>query len=467
MTARELKNYFKGQFQIPPTSGRDSSDITLERFSPSDLSEKIWQYHVCLDHVEKCINSAHESFSKWKSFEVAERRKHLDLFVKKLEEQKDELVETLSLENGQPLDTNRKELELVINQSPDLLDLYEKELKATDHSVSNPRGPAVLIGSFSHPFFFTQRFLLANLICGNPIVLKPSEKVSLTIEKIVSCLHQSEFPSGVINLIHGQGGGEVSRRLVKDKRFRVVFFTGSREVGLSLYELATTDLERAVSFSLSQKNICLLAPHFSEEKALTELINACYQSSGQDCTRTSLVFIPKENAQDFVEKFHQESKKLIIDQPKKNSFMGPLIDQQSADNFVLFMGMAKREGYEEIMRGKQLDRTPRGHFVSPSIHYSEQFKDKSHFLQENLLGPSVTFLAYGNFEEAISMANSIELPSLISLYGATESEIKLAQSSLDTSTLLVDKPTTAVLESLNTSLRVFDICRKKLCVVKN
>lgn len=467
MTTVELKNYFDGKFQAPPTSGRDSSDVTLERFNPADLSEKIWQYHVCLPHVEKCIDSAYAGFSLWKQTALGQRKKLLENYLRKLEEQKEDLAQTISLENGQPLEVNKEELELILRQGPSILEHYEKELSPREGLISNPRGPAVLIGSFSRPFFFTQRFLLANLMSGNTVIVKPSEKVSLSLEKMISCLHQAEFPTGVVNLIHGQGSGEISRRLIKDKRLRVIFFTGSREVGLSLHELATIDLERSVSFSLSQKNICLLAPQFDEEKVLKDLPKACYQLSGQDCTGTSLVLIPIEKAQNFIERFHQESKKLIIDHPTKSPFMGPLIDQQAADNYVLFMGMAKREGYDEIMRGKQLERTPRGCYVSPSIHYCESLKEKSHFLQANLLGPNVTFLAYKNFDKAISMANTIELPSLISLYGANEQEREKAQALLDTNILLENLPTTSVLESSPMNTQVLELCRKKLFLEKN
>ena len=72
--------------------------------------------------------------------------------------------------------------------------------------------------------------------------------------------------------------------------------------------------------------------------------------------------------------------------------MGPLIDKQAADNYLLFMGMAKREGAQEIMRGKVLEKKYPGYYVSPSIHYFDKADSSSHFLTSELFGPNTCFL---------------------------------------------------------------------------
>jgi succinylglutamic semialdehyde dehydrogenase len=88
--------------------------------------------------------------------------------------------------------------------------------------------------------------------------------------------------------------------------------------------------------------------------------------------------------------------------------MGPLVDQASLDAYLLFMGMAKREKIEEIMRGKQLDKPKKGYYVSPSIHLSEKWNNDSMFLQSEIFGPNVTFIPYDSIEEGIQIANSTE-----------------------------------------------------------
>ena len=120
-------------------------------------------------HAQKALDSAALGFEVWKNTSLSERKKFLENYLKKLEEQKEDLAQTLTLENGQPLNLNRNEIEIVLKQGPSLLHLLETELNETAHSLSIPRGPAVSIGSFCRPIFFTQRLVTP----GRVIVVKP------------------------------------------------------------------------------------------------------------------------------------------------------------------------------------------------------------------------------------------------------------------------------------------------------
>ena len=93
---------------------------------------------------------------------------------------------------------------------------------------------------------------------------------------------------------------------------------------------------------------------------MPELLKACFMTTGQRCVSTSLVPIHESIADEFIEKFHSFTKRIIIDHPtefKETPFMGPLIDEFSQKNYLNYMGMAKREGFEEIMRGKQIEKS--------------------------------------------------------------------------------------------------------------
>ncbi len=461
-----LNNYFDGQFQNAPTQGRESPDQKIALFSPADLNIKVWENQVCFAHVENILNSAQHGFEMWRKSALSDRKKLLDNYLNFLTEKKEELAKTLTLENGQPFAVNLVEVELVLRQSPELLKLFEQELTSQKDRHFQARGPALLIGSFIRPIYFTQRFLLANLFCGNSLIFKPSEKVGLTVQKMVECLNQVHFPTGTINLIHGQRDGEISRRLLKDRRLKVIFFTGTNEVGYPLYDLASSDLERSLSFSLARKNVCLLEKGFDQKKVLPELQQAAYSLTGQDCLKTSVAFIHKNDKDAFIDLFHEESKKLSINHPDQNPFMGPLIDQRAMDNYILHMGMAKREGFEEIMRGKHLERNQKGHYVTPSIHSSDSFIEKSRFLQSDLLGPNLTFITYSDLDEAINMSNRLEFPSLVSLYSSDPATVARCQEKLETSLLLVNRPTHSAIEHLGLTTQVFNLCHRAVDIVK-
>jgi succinylglutamic semialdehyde dehydrogenase len=265
--------------------------------------------------------------------------------------------------------------------------------------------------------------LINTLLAGNSAILKPSEKTSFTIQLLTDCFHKAGFPSGVVNLIHGSGDGEMTKRLLKEKSIKGVFFTGTTEIGKKIIELTHQDLSKMVSMSLSSKNITIIDKDSGNDQVLSEILKSSFKSSGQLCTSTKLVAIHESLHENFIDRFHEQTKKLVIDHPftlEQAPFMGPLVSQQEVDNYILFMGMAKREGLDEVMRGKQLERRHKGYYVTPSIHFCEEFKPKSHFLISEILGPNCTFISYKEIEEVFAFLQKIDFSFITSLFTKNE-----------------------------------------------
>jgi succinylglutamic semialdehyde dehydrogenase len=273
-----------------------------------------------------------------------------------------------------------------------------------------PIGPCFIIGPFNFPCHLANGQILNALIAGNSIIFKPSEKTCYSGQLLIDCFHEAGFPEGVINLI--QGDGETASRIINSKLIKGVFFTGSKEVGLKILESTHKDLSKLVALELGGKNSSIVHSDANLDMVLPELLKACFMTTGQRCVSTSLVPIHESIADEFIEKFHSFTKRLIVDHPttfEKTPFMGPLIDDFSLKNYLNFMGMAKREGYEEIMRGKQIEKKYQGYYVSPSIHLGKlEHLENSIFLSSELFGPNCTFIKYKEIEEAISVANNFE-----------------------------------------------------------
>ena len=204
----------------------------------------------------------------------------------------------------------------------------------------------------------------------------------------MECFDKAEFPKGVVNLI--QGDGETAARIIREKSVKGVFFTGSKEVGQKILSSTHQDLSKLVALELGGKNSSIIHHDADVSMVIPELLKACFMTTGQRCVSTSLVPIHESIADEFISKFHNYTKRLIIDHPTNyeiEPFMGPLIDQQSVDNYLNYMGMAKREGIEEIMRGKKINKKFQGHYVSPSIHLATPDQmNSSHFMTSELFG---------------------------------------------------------------------------------
>lgn len=414
-----LGNYFDGAFLLPSTTGPLAVENIIKRSSPADLDLKLWECPVDYSHVDKTINSVVEGHKTWRKLSQEQRNDFLRAYQLEVKKRQDEFALAISYEMGKPLWDAKTEaaslvakVDVTINDSlPRITNKEIKDIlpKTNGHIIYKPIGPCLVIGPFNFPCHLANGQILSALVAGNAIVFKPSEKTCYSAQLMIECFHAAGFPKGVINLL--QGDGEIARRLLKEKAIKGVFFTGSKEVGKKILEVTHHDLSKLVSLELGGKNTTILHSDANLEHATGELLKSCFLTSGQRCTSTSIVAIHRSLVDSFIPKFHDIAKKIIVDHPvesEKEPFMGPLVDQGAVDAYLLFMGMAKREGFTEIMRGKLLERKTKGHYVSPSIHFAEKWNNDSHFLHSEVFGPNVTFIPYDTIEEAIAIANATE-----------------------------------------------------------
>ena len=408
-------NYFNGQYHYP-----EKSDLTfLERTCPAELDLTLWKAPLDYDSIDPIINSAVKGFDSWKKKNLQERIELLKSYQSKLAEKEEAIAEAIAWETGKPLWESKTEASSVIKKVDVTIEhslpriqskCFESIMPDTrGHLLFKPLGPCLIIGPFNFPCHLPNTQILSAIIAGNSVIFKPSEKTCYSAQLLIDCFHEAGFPKGVVNLL--QGDGEAAGRIVKNKAIRGIFFTGSLEIGKKILTSVGDDVTKMVALELGGKNAAILHSDADKEQALEELLKGSFLTSGQRCTSTSLIIIHQDIAEDFIEDFHSRAKKIIVDHPlnhKEKPFMGPLIDKKSMENYLLFMGMAKRENIQEIMRGKQLEKNNPGYYVSPSIHFAPTFNPKSRFLNSEIFGPNATFIPYKTIDEAIQIANSTE-----------------------------------------------------------
>lgn len=408
-------DYFNGQF----CSDSEHADEKIEKFNPANLDEKLWVSFIKFDYIDKVLESAQNGFKKWKLTTFNERINYLKKYQENLLLVQEELAEAIALETGKPLWEAKGEVKSVISKVDVTItdslkriqnQIFPQIMEKTEGEVFfKPIGPCLIIGPFNFPCHLAGGQILSALLAGNSIVFKPSEKTIYSAEILIRCLHQAGFPSGVVNFI--SGASETASRLVKSKLIKGVFFTGSKEVGQKILHSTYQDLSKLVALELGGKNTSIVHQDANLSFVLPELLQACYLTTGQRCTSTALVAVHRSHLDKFVAQFHELAKKIIIDHPivhEKTPFMGPLIDDHAQNNFLLFVGMGKREGAEEIMRGKSISKKHRGYYVSPSIHLMEKANSKSVFLNSEIFGPDCTIIPYDTIDEAIAIANMTE-----------------------------------------------------------
>lgn len=447
-----LGNYYNSAFHLPATTGPLAVENIIKRYCPADLSLLLTETPVDYRDVERVIDSALMGFKTWRRMAQEERNNFLRRYQEEVSKRQEEIALAIAYEMGKPLWEAKTEVasvmaKVAVTINDSLPRIQSKEItnilpKTTGHIIYKPLGPSLVIGPFNFPCHLANGQILSALIAGNSVIFKPSEKTAYSAQLLIECFHAAGFPAGVVNLI--QGDGEVARRLLKEKTVKGVFFTGSKEVGKKILEITHHDLSKLVSLELGGKNTTILHHDANLAHATQELLKACFLTAGQRCTSTSIIAIHRSIHEKFITEFHDLSKKIIIDHPveyTREPFMGPLVDQAAVDSYLLFMGMAKREGIEEIMRGKQLEKPKKGHYVSPSIHLAERWNNDSMFLHSEIFGPNVTFIPYDTEEEAISIANATEYGLAAAVFTKDANFFKTCMQEIDSGLININRST--------------------------
>lgn len=445
-------NYFYGQYHLPPITGPRGVEVFLEKHSPADISKILWKCPVDYRHIEDIVHSSIEGFQIWRKTSIEERINALIRYQEVLLSKKNEIAKAISWEVGKPYwealteaDALIAKISVTIEHSLPLIAQKKiLEIAPQTNGVINykPIGPCLIIGPFNFPCHLPNGQIVSCLLAGNSIVFKPSEKTCYSSQLMFDCLIEANFPKGVVNL--AQGDGEMASRLVRSRAIKGVFFTGSKDIGLKILSYTYEDLSKLVALELGGKNPCIIHEDADLDHALGETIKGAFLSTGQRCTSTALTFVHRSKVQEYVSRYHDLAKRLIVDHPiehKELPFMGPLIDKRAHDTYLLFVGMAKREGLEEIMRGKTLERKSKGYYVSPSIHFSETYKEDSHFILNEIFGPNNTIIPYDDFEEAIAMANKSEYGLAASIFTQQNSLYELALRDIEAGLVNLNRST--------------------------
>lgn len=441
-------DYFDGQWHSPSRAPHE----TITKKSPADLSVTLWEAPVWHDHTEAVVVSAQKGFSVWRKLSFEERANYLKRYQEAVKKRGDAIAEALAWEVGKPLWEAKTEAAALVSKVDVTLGdswkrIEQKTIKEVmpkidGHTIMKPIGPAFIIGPFNFPCHLANGQILAALTAGNSVIFKPSEKTIYSAQVMMECFHEAGFPAGVVNFINGTG--VTASKLTSDSRVRAVFFTGSRAVGKMILKNTHQDLKKMVALELGGKNSTIVHHDAHIPHALPELLRACFLTSGQRCTSTSIIHIHRKFADQFIAEFKKVTERILVDHPvlaEKPAFMGPVIDEHAEKLYFDFCAQGLKEGAQEIVAPKKLELKWKGHYVSPSLHYLEKADLKGKFVQEEIFGPNACFLPYDHIEEAIERANCTEYGLAASVFTRDMDIFKLCLRDIDSGLINLNRST--------------------------
>ncbi len=407
MTLQDCPIFIGGEWETIRRNG------TSPVYNPS-RGEVIAEVPMCgADRVNDAVEAAAAAFPAWRDTPVIERARLFFRYRQLLEENFDRICQSVSREHGKTLAEARGSVYRGIENveyacaAPTLLmgDTLENLARGVDcETMHQPLGVCVGITPFNFPAMVPMWMFPLALVCGNTFVLKPSEKVPLTVVILIELLEKAGLPKGVLNLVHG--GRECVDALLTHPKVKAISFVGSSPVAKYIFETGTRHGKR-VQANGGAKNYIVIMPDADVPRTVEALSTAAFGCAGERCMAGSTA-ITVGKAADYVLPSLIEAAGAIKVGPtdaEAQPDMGPVITAQHRDHVLDLLASGEKEGAKIIAdgRGLRVADAPNGFFLGATI--VDEIQDNMTLAREEVFGPVLNVMRMEDLDQAIATAN--------------------------------------------------------------
>jgi malonate-semialdehyde dehydrogenase (acetylating)/methylmalonate-semialdehyde dehydrogenase len=375
------------------------------------------------EDVDRAAGAAARAFPEWRRTPAVERVQYLFKLKALLEENFEDLARTITVENGKTLDESRGEMRRAIENvevacgTPTLIQGYNSEdiARGIDEiMIRQPVGVCAGICPFNFPGMIPFWFLPYAIACGNTYILKPSERVPLTMVRVFELLEQVSFPKGVVNMVHGAAA--TVDAILEHPSIPAISFVGSTPVARHVYARAAANGKRA-QVQGGAKNPVIILPDADLKSTVRIVADSAFGNAGQRCLAASLVVIVGEAERPFTDAIAQAAAERVVGYGLEDGVeMGPVITPQSKTRIEAWIERGTQEGARLLVdgRGAVVPGYERGNFVRPTVlggvpPAGEVFKTE-------IFGPVLGLIHVDTVEEAIALVNRGEFGNMASLF---------------------------------------------------
>lgn len=438
-----FRNFIAGRWVAP------ANRSYFENRNPANTRDLIGRFPDSgPEDVDAAVKSALEGFRRWSRVPAPARGDVLKRVGDLLVRDKELIARAMTREMGKVLAETRGDVQEGIDTAYYAASegrrlfghTVPSELQAKwAMSYRRPIGVAGLITPFNFPLAIPTWKMFPALVCGNSVVIKPSEDVPLTVHLLVELLLEAGLPPEVIQLVHG--GKAAGVRLVEHPDVPVISFTGSTATG-SAIGMECGRMHKRLSLEMGGKNAMIVMDDADLDLALDGVLWGAFGTTGQRCTATSRLLLHRKIHDRFLRRLAEAAEKLVLgDGRKDGSQVGPLIHEAARDKVERYVEIGKQEGLELVTGGRR-PRSPRlrnGWFYTPTIFAGA--RPKSRLAQEEIFGPVLTVLRFGSFDEAVRINNGVRYGLSSSLYTRDVNLAFRAARDLDNGITYVNAPT--------------------------
>ncbi len=410
-----MKRYdlFVNGLSVPAADGR-----TFRTINPADTRETVAEYALGgAADVTVAVAAAKAAFPKWAAQTSVARGRILAKASQLIEARKGELAELLTREEGKTLAEATGE----VQRAADIFRFYgglgyQLGGQTIPHDLPGnlmftrrePLGVVGLITPWNFPIAIPAWKMAPALVCGNAVVLKPASQAPAMALELAKVLAEAGLPAGVLNVITGDGR-PFAAELATNPAVQGVSFTGSTAVGKSIYQSLAPRMVRA-QMEMGGKNPTLVLADADLDLAASLVARAGFGLTGQACTATSRVIVERPVLAAFTEKLIAQAKGWKVGPGLAAGVqMGPAVSEAELKGNLDYIGIAQAEGAKLLWGGARLTEGDLAHgfFMQPAV--IGDVTPTMRIAREEVFGPVVAVLAVDSFDEALAVANSVDV----------------------------------------------------------
>ncbi|HEU5349225.1 MAG TPA: CoA-acylating methylmalonate-semialdehyde dehydrogenase [Ktedonobacterales bacterium] len=413
----QIYNYIAGEWRRPRAT--EMLDVrnpaTAETIVRVPLSPAV--------EVDEAARAAQAAFDDWRRTPPTDRIQYLFTLKNLLEEHFDEIARLTTQECGKTLAESRGELRRGIENVevaagiPSLMMGYNAEDIAPgidEHMLRQPLGVVAAITPFNFPSMIPLWFLPYAIACGNCFILKPSEKVPMTMAYVFDLIDQLHLPKGVISMVNG--GRETVDALLDHPLIRAISFVGSSPVARYVYGRAAANGKRAQCQG-GAKNPVIVLPDADMNMTSTIVADSSFGCAGQRCLASSVAITVGEAGDPFRERMAAvASERRVGNGLDSNVQMGPVITAASQQRIESLIAQGERDGAKVLVdgRGAKVSGYEKGNFIRPTL--LEGVSPESELARTEIFGPVLSLMHVATIDDAIALVNASPFGNMACLF---------------------------------------------------
>ncbi|MEO7649968.1 MAG: L-glutamate gamma-semialdehyde dehydrogenase [Bryobacteraceae bacterium] len=452
---RYVRSQFGREYDLSIAGAPIRTSEKLKSVNPSNPADIVGVHQKATPAMAlAAVDAAHAYFPEWSRTPASERTAMLRRAAQVLRSRKMEFDAWLVYEAGK----SWAEAEADVSEAIDFCEYYADGMDRLsgpqpvsqlpgerDEMRYLPLGVGLVIPPWNFPLAIMAGMSVASLVAGNTVVLKPSSETPTIAAKFVEVLHEAGFPPRALSLLTGSGA-LIGDLLVEHPKTRFIAFTGSRDVGLRINELAARHrpgqlwIKRVIA-EMGGKDAIIVDRGADLEQAVDGVLASAFGYQGQKCSACSRAIVDASLYDALLDRLKEKVERIEVgpaDDP--SNYMGPVISDGARRSILSYIDSGTSEG-RLVTGGGPAEGD--GYFIKPTI--IADIETKARIFQEEIFGPVLAVSKARDFEHALEMANDSEYGLTGAVYSPDRDHLEQARERFFVGNLYLNRKCTGAM----------------------